>query len=345
MSFVLIGSIAGILVLVVGIILYPALKVAPYAYSSARIRSAKGKLLSNEELHVMAKGSYKDALLLLEKKGYPEILNLIEEDFREDVVHKSLRLQSAKEVRRLIDYVPKQHRPFFIQLYRKDEVMFILAMLRSKKSEFSDRYQIGSLIHPTKYFTEDDMQRFQNMTLDEFLSKLERTRYRAIITKHRSSILAGDLFSFENEFLQEYYTSLHKKAQSDPTLSNYTSLLIDLHNTRFALCFGNPQYVSGGKIDPAKFAHVKTIDDVKDVVKDTPFGSYVQDSTTVQDMVKALLRYRKEYAISLARKSSLDISLLLAYSVQKTIELKNIRLILKLINSRFSPEEIRRAII
>jgi len=345
MSLILIGSLVGLLVLIIGIVLYPALKVAPYAYSSARIRAAKGKLLSQEELETMTKGSYKDVLLQLEKKGYPEILNLIEEDFREDLVHKSLRLQAAKEIRRLIDYVPRQHRPFFLQLYRKGEISFILSVLRSKTSEFSQRHNMGSLILPTKYFKEDDTERFSSMSLEEFISKMERTRYREIISKHRKEVLSGDIMPLENDLMNAYFSTLKKKARSDQTLSRYAMLLIDIHNTRLALCFGTPYFAEGGKMDSSKLVNVKTLDDLKEAVKDAQFGTELQACTNATDVVKALYLFRKEYAKSLARRNSLDISLLLAYSIQKMIELKNVRIILKLINSRFTPKEVREAII
>ena len=345
MSLMLIGSLVGLLVIIIGIVLYPALKVAPYAYSSARIRAAKGKLLTKEELHTMTKGSYKDVLLLLEKKGYPEILNLIEEDFREDLVHKSLRLQAAKEIRRLIDYVPKQHRPFFIQLYRKGEISFILSILRSKTSQFSERHKLGSLILPTKYFKEDDIKLFASMTLEEFISKMERTRHREIISKHRKDILAGDILPLENELMEKYFLKLRQTARSDPVLSRYARQLIDIHNTRMALCFGKSPFVEGGKIDSSRFAGVTTIEELKESIKDAPFAKHLQPCETTTDVVKALFRFRNDYGKSLARKNGLDISLLLAYSILKMIELKNIRIILKLINSRFTPKEIQEAII
>lgn len=347
MSYLIALLVAGSLILI-GIIIYPAMRVLPFAYSSARFRSARSTLLKDEDLEQFANSSYKEVLYQLEKKGFYNIVQLMDSNFREDLVQKDLRQRGWDHLSLMLRHTPRRYRRFFKILHSLADLHFIMAVLRSKvHKDFNPRVS-KALYVETPYFNKQDIEDIKLMDLQEFLRRLQNTPYHNLIQPHTSNILEGDLKDLEKSLNKAYYSQLRNEARIDPILKRYVSLLIDLYNLRNALTFGKLTFIKGGKIAKRVFEEInesKSVDKTSTILQQTAFGPYVKDCKVPTEVVQGALKFEKKFTREMMKKEPLSISPIIAYYVDKQIEIKNIRIILKLIKAQYTAPEIRRAII
>lgn len=335
-------------VIALGIAIYPAMRVLPFAYSSARFRSARSTLLKDEDLEQFATSSYKEVLYQLEKKGFYNIVQLIDSNFREDLVQKDLRQRGWDHLSLMLRHTPRRYRRFFKILHSLADLHFIMTALRSKVHDNFHPRVAKALYVQTPYFNKQDISDIQEMDLQEFLRRLQSTPYHTIIKPHTAKIIEGDFKNLEKDLNQRYYSQLRNEARIDPILKRYVSLIIDLYNVRNALTFGELNFIKGGKIEQRIIEDInasKSIEKTVTILQQTPFAEYVKDKKTPVEIVQGLFKFKKKFTRELVKKEPLSISPILAYYVEKKIEIKNITIILKLINAGFSGPEIRRSII
>ena len=61
-TYVIIGVLSLVVALIVGIMIYPALRIAPYVYAASRAKAARGRMLKTETLQDLANHSYTEAI-------------------------------------------------------------------------------------------------------------------------------------------------------------------------------------------------------------------------------------------------------------------------------------------
>ena len=341
----IIAGIIGLLV-IIGVIVYPAFRVMPYAYGSARLRSAKSKLISDREMESYSNKTYMDVVYHLEKKGFKELVPLADKNFSEALVQKVLRKKSVEEINRIITFVPSQMQKFFKVLRSRSDFDIIISVLRSKASPGYSRHIIDDMFVPTDNFK--DLKAIKEMSLDDFMYKLKNTHFYKLVSAHMKEISDGDLRPVEKTLEQAYYRALLRESKGSRTLREYSKIQIDKYNVREALCLCQPQFLEGGNLSESIIKKLKDAKDVKEVsqiLSRTHLKDHVKDAQNIQDIVKGLFRYSKSFAKKLFQQEPLSINPFIAYYITKQIELKNIRIILKLIHARFGSADIREAII
>lgn len=327
----------------------PVIKIMPFAYGSSRIRGAKARILKDEELQSFVDKSYKDVVYRLEKHGFSELLELIDSDFREEYVQQKLRKYSFLHLHKVINYVPSAYKSFFEVLQMRQDYDLVIAVLRSKSSSFYARHLIKALFAETKYFSAQGLDEIENMSLDDFVSRLKKTPFYNVVSEHIKDIKKGKLSGVEAALENKYFTSLLYSGKNDNTLKAYAQLLISRYNIREAMSFGNnPTFIKGGMLKKntlQKLESAKNIEEIKKALENTPFEKHTKDAKDTIEMVNSLFRFSKTFAKKLSKEEPLSIKPFVSYYILKEIELKNIRIILKLIHSRFTPEDISRLII
>ena len=346
-AIILISGIVGVL-FIVGISIYPAFRVMPFAYGSARIRSARSRLLKDSELRAFADQTYKDVIYQLEKKGYSELLDLKTEDFREELVQQTLRRQSMQALDKLSNHVPNGFKKFFSVLQNRHDYDFIMAVLRSKTNPFYGRHIIEALFVRTKTFTKKDREDIEEMSLNDFILRLKRTPYYELIAEYTEDINKGNLDEFERALNKRYFDELKSAARNDETLKAFVKLMIDNYNIRQGLSFENAEFVGGGKLSKqriTRLSQAKDIEDIKSALEKTRYEPFIKECKTTFDIVKALFKIKKAFANKLLTQEPLTIKPFVSYYIHKELELKNIRTVLKLIHAKFEPKEIAEAVI
>lgn len=332
-----------IILIVMGVIIYPVFTRAPFAYGASRLRAAKSKFLTTKELTQLAYLGYYDILVALEEKKELPLTKLMDKGFEEEYVQKTIVDKYLHNVNRIISYTPKQYVPFFKQLRARETLEFILTVIRSKHFG-SHKELMESLYIKNDFIT---LTQASELSLVELLAYLEQTPYGPIISKHTQEILAGDLSEFEAEINQLYFKRLLSFA-NDRVLKRYTKVRIDIFNARNALHFNHNKMIQGGSLSNEtlnSLGSASSLEEVKSTLENTYMGKQVGDSKDFQDIVRNLWRLQLSLGNELASQQPLSIAMMLSYYLQSKIELKNIRILLKLTHARFAPEEIERCFI
>lgn len=341
-----VGITIGVGVASIGLI--KASKYIPFAYGSSRVRAKRSMLLSSDELHSLGTLSYKDIVYRLEKKGFSELVELIDSDFREENVQRVLRNHYITSINKIRKYVPSKYRDFFMVLERRNDFDFIVSVLRSKVNPNFDRHIIKALFVESKYFTEKDLEKVESMSMDDFFRILKKTPYYKLIENFIDDIKAGNLSGFEKRLSQSYYNDLKKFGKVDSVMIAYTKVLTDIYNIRQALSFASPGFISGGTLSQTMLDKLDKSNKLKDIIsalEGSKYHVYVEGSIHVIDIVRGLFKYKKAFGDKLLVRNPLSINLFIAFYIHKELELKNIRIILKLVHARFNKEDIKRAII
>ncbi len=345
-TIIIAGTLGG--GLIAAIAMYPALKAAPFAYGNARVRAAYSKLISESEFKALASEPYKEILYQLEKKGYSEILSLVDSNFREEHVQQKLRSESFKSLKAVKDYVPKKYSKFFSVVQTKHDVEFITTVLRSKVNDNYSQLLLDALLVEGKFFSQKDIEKINSMNLEEFVFFLKKTPYHKIVQDHLDELKKGNTKKCESQLTRLFYSHLRKESKFDPVLIKFSSYLIDIHNIKSSVCNLKSNFIIGGSLQKNILDELNTVDDSVSVAKildKTHYGKFMNDVKSDIDILKAIYRFERSFADSLKRKNPLSINSALAYLIHKELELRNIRILLKLNHARFSPDEIKSAII
>ncbi|RME77484.1 hypothetical protein D6774_04345 [Candidatus Woesearchaeota archaeon] len=337
---------SAIILIVAGSAVATAMQVLPFAYPAARVRSAKSKMLSDAELVEWTHLGYKDILYHLEKKGYHQILSLIESNFREEKVQNLLRKAQYKDLHAVSQHVPRKYKKFFSALASRLEIENILSTLRSKTSPSYQRHKIKEILLQTQYFK--DPSAIESATLEETLSILQHTPYAKIINAHLEEIRNGNLHGLEHALSIQYYKKLRRESRIDPVLRAYVALMIDAHNIKKTLCFSQPSFIEGGTLSQTQKNQLKEAKNIQEVIQaceNTAFADVLKDVKSQTELLQALERKQKRFAQRLLKEEPLSIKPIIAYYILRNIELKNIRILLKLKHARFDQQEIARALI
>jgi V/A-type H+/Na+-transporting ATPase subunit C len=350
-EYIIIGIIA--ITALILFLIYPALKIIPFVYGATRIRAAKNKIISDEEFELYSQKNYKDIVYNIEKKGFSELLENLENKFAEESVQQTLRKYSSKNLKKIIKYAPRKYRRFFRKLLARKDIDLILAVLRSKINPYYSRHIIDALLVDTKYFNENELEELTKISLEEFLIRIKRTPYYDPVYNHIEEIKQGVFINIEAKLEQMYYKKLFASAKIDPALTRYVKVIISRYNIREALCFlnlnkTNYNYIPNGAIPKEIIDNIFKADSVEKVVSilnQTYYADYTKDSKSVLDIVNAMFKYNKHKSIDSFRKEPFSIQPFISFFVLKEIELKNIRILLKLKHARFESKEIIGALI
>lgn len=319
-----------------------------FAYGNARVRASKSSILYKDDLLALTGQGYKDILFFLENKHYPEILNLVNSDFREELVQKLVKEQWFANIKKLISYLPKKYVPFFKSLLIKEDLEVMVNILRSKVNPYSSRHTLNTIVFESNFFDFNNLEKINDMTLDEYISFIKKTFVGEIAKKFESELNEGNLSNFENELRVFYFNRLKKFSKIDIVLVRYVKLLIDKENIRSALNKDVKGFVKGSLIDSNLFqtlVDAKTNDDFVSGLKDLPVKEYIQSQEKKSDIIKSLDRFEFDFSKKLFAQDGLTINPFVAYFIQKNIERKNVQILLKLKHARFDSKVIDEALI
>ncbi|MGM5487547.1 MAG: V-type ATPase subunit [Nanobdellota archaeon] len=318
---VIIGII-GLLALL-AVLIYPAFRVMAFAYGSARMRAAQGRLLSRSELISLAdQKSYKDIVFQLERRGFRELLELRRNDFREEFVQRMLRRHHADNLQKITAAIPSRYRPFFRTLGMEEDIRLIQTVLRVKRTNVTGL--VSSMFVRTPSFSEKTIAEIDQMSIEDFRLLCKKAGYTDLNNLH-----------------EWFFRRLHSTA-IDEVLIAYARLLTDVHNITEALS-GSFRFIEGGKYD-------KVITPLKDeppqavikALEQTPFKS---ERTDILDVMRGVMKVKRAFAKSLRSQNPLSIKPFIAYHIDKELELRNIRTMLKLVHARLDHARIVEALV
>ncbi len=340
---ILIGLAGIALLLLIMLIVMPAFRVAPFAYGASRLRAARARFISKKELKNLAHLGYHDSLVAIDEKKQLHLSELVNESFPEEKVQRRIREYRLQCMYNIIQYTPNKYKPFFKILLSKETLEFVMGAIRAKLNPTFAHEVLESMFTDREF----SVKRFSEMSLDEVLTELEKTSYGEIITQYRADILAGDLEAFEEAINKRYYTRLQASA-NDTVLQKCAKKIIDIQVVKTALCFNSYEIIKGNSFSPEvveQLQKAKTVKEVKQALEHTYLHEFIAEATTVTDIFKGLYHGFDVYASALAMQQPLSLNQMVSYYVSNIIEIKNLRILLKLSHAQFAPEQIEEAFI
>jgi vacuolar-type H+-ATPase subunit C/Vma6 len=326
----------GGIILVVGIVIFPVFKYGPLAYGTARVRVKKSRLFNDDELLQLTKKPFKEILYALEEKGYPQILSLVNEDFRATTIQRVLRTTYLEELTQIVRYVPRQHEAFFKTLLMQHDLELIVALLRGAINP--NATPIKEFTMAGVYITKEDLEQCDTLTFEQIRQLIRKTPFASLAELPLEDICKKE--DIQTLVYDKYYSKILETSRSDRYLEQYAKLLVDIYNIRKALTFMGKEILHKGNLSSDivnSLERSKTLVDVQRALENT---AYVLSGSSVSECITQLFRHKKQFGKNLARKESISISQFLAYFIQKHTELRNIRLILKLTKVGLEPQKI-----
>ena len=339
--------VAGVLALlgVVGVSLMPVMRYAPYAYGNARVRARSSRLFSEGEIRELARKEHIDIIYELDTRGYP-LLSFEKEGFREESVQNLLRSRHFSELRELSRFLPGSDRSFFDALASLSDYEFMITVVRSKTNPFYESLLLSDIVLESSVFSRGDVERSRSMSLDDFMARVRGSVYSNLIDAHASSMRNGNIASFEKACYEHYYARLLSSAKL-PVLRGFAKREVDAFNVKMALSFMGADPIRGGTLDAERLSSLSSVRSVDDLVRIVS-GTYLEvlaEESSAAGMVRRLLRIQRDAVRAAARRDPLGIAQVLSYYCAYRIELRNVRIILKLVHARFDPVEIEEAIV
>lgn len=345
MELILVAATIGVLG-VVGIALVPVMRYAPYAYSNARVKTRAGKLFTEEEIRRLAAQEHIDIVYELESRGYG-LLEYEASGFREESVQNALRSKHFGELRELTRYVPTDARRFFLTLASLSDYEFMITVVRSKTNPYYEDLLLTDLILDSTVFSSTDVERSWKMPLEDFIARVRGSPYRSLIESHAHEIREGRIGAFEKACYEHYYARL-TAASSHPVLRSFAKREVDSFIIKTALTFEGLEPISGGTFTTdakSQLTRVDSVDDLKRIITGTYLEKHLAAETTSAGIVRRLLRVQRDLVHQAAAREPLGVARVLSYYCAHRIELRNLRIILKLVHARFDPESIAEAIV
>lgn len=337
-----------ILFIILAIMIYPVFKVMPTIYAATKVRALRAKLFSLDEIHSFVHKDYKTIIHNIEKKGYPHLLESINKDFAEDKIQRILKTQDSKELKDILVSLKGKHKVFFKTLLEKKDIDFVIALFRTKASPKFEQYALKDLLVQRKNVTQKDIDIIVKSNTEELIHYFKKTRFNKYISQYTQNITNGNIADVENKLYDTYYHRLLQLAESEESLKQYVKEEIDVQNIRRALCFSKTTFIKNGNLDSKTLDKCDKAESVEEIIialQHSKYHPYIKESKHITDVLKSLNRYKLDFAKNLMVKEPLQIGQVMAYYIQKRIELKNIRLLLKLKHANFSQEDIKEAII
>ncbi|MFT4326889.1 MAG: V0D/AC39 family V-type ATPase subunit, partial [Candidatus Woesearchaeota archaeon] len=207
---ILIGSI----IVVTAFFIFPAFKYGPLAYGVARVRAKKSKLLSESDLQELSKESFKEIIYSLQEKGYPSLIEYVEDSYPISEIQKKLRETYMQELKQIYMYIPQKHKAFFKVLLMQQDLEIIIAILRgiiyntdSSKNTTSKQTQnieIGSHTISGMLFTEKDLESVDTMTLEDIKKILSNPIFESFAKQKIDTLTKDD--DIQTMLYDMYYT-------------------------------------------------------------------------------------------------------------------------------------------
>ncbi|MFT4311246.1 MAG: V-type ATPase subunit [Candidatus Woesearchaeota archaeon] len=319
------------LVLIAAIILIPIFKtiatIYPYSYPNARIRVMKSNLVTKENFEELIKRPYNSIIYTLEKKAFPDLSKYLSGDFSYGSVDAALRTNLINTLIKIKKISPNKE--FTKRLLAKYEIMLIESIARS--TSISVNYK-QDLIHSTTLFSKEFLYK-KEQTVDDLYNELKGTIYQKTFEKHITKIRNKKFEEFEEDLDKLFYKRLLSVADQDQ--KKYVKLMID--NANISLAFKKSKTrIPGGSIKNIP----ENIEEIKKIVQ----KKYKTQKTNINELEKETQQKLRITGEKLMTKNPLSESTIIGFIILKTVNIRNINILLKLKHEGYEENEIRKVL-
>lgn len=324
--------------LIITAIMIPIFKttyeVYPYAYSNARIRSKKSTLLKKQDFERLLSKSYNEILYYIEKKNLIEDLTKYSGgDFSYGSLDGALRNHLINDLRKVKRISPSSTTDFINVFLSKYDILIIEAIIRSGKSQINIK---DDLVHVSQLFSENFL-RSDKLDYNKLYNELKGTEYIKLLDLHEKDIKNKKYKKFELALDKLYFKKLKSKANT-LELKKYVKTIVDIHNIALALK-NEKDFVEGGSINP------KTLSNKTSEIINIAKKYYKINASNEIELERELQYNLLNLANTMMSRNPLSDALIIGYIILKTINIRNLNILLKMKYENFDEEEIRKVLV
>ncbi len=317
------------------VVLVPVFKVLagtyPYAYTNARIRAMRRKLVGKEKFEEYLTLPYNEIVYSLEKNFFPGLTKYLAADFSYAAMNTALRSELITTLSKLKKISPQGSQKFLSIMLSRYDIQLIKSLVRSTNVTLHKKQEI---YFTTEVFSPEFLAQ-ENHNLEELQNELKGTVYQKIINKHYEELKKKQFASFERDLdILLLKRALHHA--KSPAARGYVKRLIDIHNVSLVLK-GQDALFTGGYIPKEEVSPKMTLPELANKLKD--FG-YKVDLKAKEKVERDMYRKLKDFANDLLAKDPLSENTILGYMILKMINVRNVNILLKMKHHDFSEEKI-----
>ena len=321
-----------------------------YAYTSARSKAKKSKLLKAEDYNKLLAMSVPEISRYIGELGYSkEITDMADRHEGLELLEYATYANMAKAFRSILGAATGDCKNMIGGYLKKWVYTNALTILRGKKYGLSVD-QIHMDLVPIGYMSHDEVERMIGMStveesINAFCSSVHIRIPDEIMGIYKTQ---GDLAPVEDYFTKAYYRDLLSAVEANdrPTtvFRNFVRSLIDIKNVETLLKFKIESidvetvmgfYIPGGReIDERIMSQLAASPDVASLLNDMQqlkMYADIKDSlsadTTVTGVISVLAHYEGQLANAVASLYPLSVLPAVDYILHKEQEVRNLRLI------------------
>lgn len=304
-------------------------KIYPYAYTNSRLRVMRSDLIRTNEFKELANRQYNDIIYQLEKKKFPSLIKYLGGDFNYGSVDKALRTDLINTLTKVKKITPEQSKKFVTIILSKYDIQLIQSITRSINANHSRK---ADMTHATEVFSEEFLNK-PEFDLDTLYNELKGTIYQKTLDKYMKQIKNREFEEFEKELDLIFFKRLLYNASSQEA-KRYVKILIDNHNISLVLK-GLQPIIPGGRIPRAKITN--DIEHIKKIIKKIGIKS---EAKTKEQLEKDLHLHLKITGEKMFNKNPLSEATIIGFIIIKTINQRNLNILLKLKHEKINSEKI-----
>ena len=309
--------------------------IYPYAYTNARVRAMRSKLVKTEELEEFFSRPYNDIVYSLEKKTFQGLGKYLGADFSYASIDTALRTELVKTLIKVKKISPQQSQKFLLVLLSRYDISLIKSVVRSINLKL---YNKQDIYHISEVFSKEFLAK-RNITLEGLENELKGSIYYDILKRHFAEIQKKNFKEFEEEldlllFKRLLFFSKSREAR------DYVKMLIDTQNVSLVLK-SQEALIPGGYI---KLQEYQKGMKVEELVKKLQEQGYKTNSEKKECLERDLYRELLQQGKAFMARNPLSEASLIGYIIIKTVNTRNLNILLKMKSHNFSTEKIKEVI-
>ena len=323
-------------------------KNVPYTF--ARVSAMKAKLIPKSEYHKLLKMDLSAITRYLQESNYRDAVTKMSVKYHGvELVDQALKLNQEQVFSKLTRISPDEVETLINSYMKRIDIQNLKVVIRGIFSN-SKKEEVLSLIEPIGKYDENYFgMLFEQNSVENVLKKTKIVDWRDVSSAFDEFRKTNKLIELENELDKLYYKTALTDAKSLSVGSGkiYGSFLlreIDIVNIKNLLRLKKQRMdpgkimqhmiIQGETLNKAKLMHMASADSFSSLIgmlKGTYYEKFIgfDESTSMVDLQLKADKYIMRNASLKVHQNPLSFMCILSYMMNKVVELKNIRMLVK----------------
>ncbi len=308
-----------------------------YPYMYARVSAKKAKLLDERDYNKLVKMEPSEIARNLEEGEYKEEIDELGSSYDGvNLVELALSRNLANTFSHLADISPETLEELMTTYLRRYDILSLKRILRAKKTGREE--ELTGLLTPVTGFTLQELNELSNKSFDYIKDNIEFKDSETDYQKYLEG--KEELHEIESALDQAYFDEMNKLATRirNPHLKKFIKEEMKYENLKIALRLKKydvePEDIRERLLKNGKDSLLEevinctSLDEATEIIEDELDIRFEEDDT-LEEIEHQLEINRLENATKTLHREPLDITSIIGYIVAKTIEVRNLRMLIR----------------